>query len=191
MTGAALIAGALILAAARPTPAPAPCGMRTDDWCPAPAGDPCGKHKDEKSCRADSACRGVPYLGESVVACIPDGRGFAENCPSVGCLSRADAAGRPPRAEVVTRLCSSDLGGEGAEIRVWRTAADAVAVLALHASPRLSHPPVVYHDFAGHRLLTVPLFPVQPGSDLAKEQGRQREAVVGGLHVTATLRCEK
>jgi hypothetical protein len=180
---------ALLLAAARPKPAPPPCGMSIDDWCPAPAGDPCGKHKDEKSCRADSKCRGLPYLGESAVVCIPDGKGFAENCPAVGCLSRAAAAGQPPRAEVVRQICGLEIAGEGAEIRVWRAAADEVAVLELRASPRLSHPPVVYHDFAGNHLLTVPLFAVEKGSPLAKELDRQREAVLGGLHPAATIRC--
>jgi hypothetical protein len=33
----------------------------------------------------------MPYQGESVVACQLDGRGFASNCPTVGCTST------PPR----------------------------------------------------------------------------------------------
>jgi hypothetical protein len=63
--------------------------MRPDDWCPAPQGDPCGQHKDVASCRADPRCGGRPYLGESVVACKLDARGFGENCPTVGCVSLA------------------------------------------------------------------------------------------------------
>jgi hypothetical protein len=85
---------------AAPTPAPTPaptapskndpaCGVRPDDWCAAPAGDPCGAHKDKASCLADAACAGLQYRGESVVACHFDARGFADNCPTVGCISIA------------------------------------------------------------------------------------------------------
>jgi hypothetical protein len=62
-----------------------PCGLNPNDWCPAPAGDPCGRHRNVAECRADEACYGMPYRGESVVACILDRRGFASNCPTVGC----------------------------------------------------------------------------------------------------------
>ena len=68
-----------------------PCGMSPRDWCPAPAGDPCGRHRTAADCRADAACYGMPYQGESVVACQLDARGFASNCPTVGCTST------PPR----------------------------------------------------------------------------------------------
>ena len=63
------------------------CGMSPSDWCPAPAGDPCGAHRDVASCRADERCVGMRYRGESVVACMFDARGFATNCPTVGCMS--------------------------------------------------------------------------------------------------------
>src|SRR5512146_488043 len=65
------------------------CGLSPSDWCAAPAGDPCGAHDDETSCRADPRCQGMPYRGESVVACVPDGKGFWTNCPAVGCISRS------------------------------------------------------------------------------------------------------
>jgi hypothetical protein len=65
------------------------CGMSTSDWCPAPPGDPCGEHKDAASCKADPRCVGMPYRGESVVACQYDARGFGTNCPTVGCKSPA------------------------------------------------------------------------------------------------------
>ena len=67
------------------------CGMGVTDWCPAPAGDLCGRHRDTASCKADQKCFGMPYRGESVVACLLDSRGFASNCPTVGCT------GTPPR----------------------------------------------------------------------------------------------
>jgi len=66
----------------------ADCGVRPTDWCPSPPGDPCGEHLNEKSCRADPRCKGMPYRGESVVACKEDLEGFWTNCPSVGCISR-------------------------------------------------------------------------------------------------------
>jgi hypothetical protein len=65
-----------------------PCGMSPRDWCPSPPGDLCGKHKDVPSCKADPRCKGMPYRGESVVACEDDGSGFSPNCPTVGCISR-------------------------------------------------------------------------------------------------------
>jgi hypothetical protein len=80
-----LLAGLLALGPVRA--ADGPCGMRPGDWCPAPVGDPCGRHPDVAACRADSACRGMAYRGESVVACQLDPRGFGQNCPTVGCIS--------------------------------------------------------------------------------------------------------
>ena len=64
------------------------CGGNISDWCPSPPGDPCGEHKDQASCKADARCKGMRYRGESLVACKYDDRGFASNCPSVGCVSR-------------------------------------------------------------------------------------------------------
>ena len=74
---------------------PPPCGASPNDWCPAPRGDPCGRHHNTAACRADGACYGMPYRGESVVRCIVDARGFASNCPTVGCTSAAPPT--PPK----------------------------------------------------------------------------------------------
>jgi hypothetical protein len=85
--GAILIAILLLsLVAAADEPDPL-CGLSPRDWCPAPEGDPCGRHRDEAACRADAACYAMPYRGESVVPCDWDERGFASNCPAVGCSS--------------------------------------------------------------------------------------------------------
>jgi hypothetical protein len=89
---AGILVGTLPAGAQSP-PQSSPCGMRTSDWCPAPEGDPCGRHRDATACRADTSCYGMPYRGESVIACILDERGFASNCPTVGCTSTP-----PPRA---------------------------------------------------------------------------------------------
>lgn len=67
----------------------ASCGTRLEDWCPAPPGDPCGKYVNEAACRSDELCVGMPYRGESVIPCSPDGKGFWSNCPAVGCVARA------------------------------------------------------------------------------------------------------
>lgn len=90
MTRAGLFCAMLLLLAAPAGAAEAEldCGISLGDWCPAPEGDPCGRHADAASCRADPACYGMPYRGESVVPCILDERGFASNCPTVGCTSR-------------------------------------------------------------------------------------------------------
>ncbi len=91
-----IVAGALaaVMMAVAPVPAvaqPGTCGTHLNDWCPAPPGDPCGRHRNLADCRADPACYGMPYRGESLVACNMDERGFASNCPTVGCTST------PPR----------------------------------------------------------------------------------------------
>jgi hypothetical protein len=76
---------------------PVPCGVNPKDWCPAPTGDPCGRHRNVAQCRADAACYGMPYRGESVIACMLDERGFASNCPTVGCTSLPPSAPRPAK----------------------------------------------------------------------------------------------
>ena len=70
------------------------CGFSPSDWCGGPPGDPCAAHPDARSCRADPRCIGLPYRGESVIACLPDGHGFWSNCPAVGCISRPVATPR-------------------------------------------------------------------------------------------------
>ena len=90
-----LVAFALGSSGGSSPPSPArPCGLSPSDWCESTAGDPCGEHRDENSCRADARCEGMKYRGESVVACVPDGKGFWRNCPAVGCVSRPAPAKR-------------------------------------------------------------------------------------------------
>jgi hypothetical protein len=83
-----LIAALVALACAKMGAPRADCGTRPQDWCTSVLDGPCGAHPDEKSCRLDPKCKGMPYRGESVVACVPDGHGFSSNCPSVGCIAR-------------------------------------------------------------------------------------------------------
>jgi hypothetical protein len=65
-----------------------PCGTSPDDWCTKPSDGICGTHLNEADCRADKRCVAVRYSGESVVACQWDARGFAGNCPAVGCRAQ-------------------------------------------------------------------------------------------------------
>jgi len=66
------------------------CGSSPSDWCDAVEGDPCGAHRSQAECRGDARCEAWPYAGESAVACMTDGRCFASNCPSVGCVTRCE-----------------------------------------------------------------------------------------------------
>lgn len=92
-----LVFAVVVAAGAPPAEAqPIACGIGPTDWCPAPAGDPCGRHRTREACRADPACVGLRYRGESVVACRWDARGFATNCPTVGCVSAKTAAPATP-----------------------------------------------------------------------------------------------
>ena len=68
------------------------CGITLGDWCPSYRGDPCNRHKNTATCSADPKCYGMPYRGESLIACMFDERGFASNCPTVGCTGK-----RPPK----------------------------------------------------------------------------------------------
>lgn len=64
------------------------CGYSPSDWCTSERDGRCGRHMAVDACRADRACRGMEYRGESVVACQWDANGYAANCPTVGCLDR-------------------------------------------------------------------------------------------------------
>ena len=93
----ALAGGACSAPTAPPAPArKASCGAAPGDWCTSAADGPCGAHPDQASCRADDRCEGMPYRGESVVACMPDGKGFWSNCPAVGCVERKGPPPQPP-----------------------------------------------------------------------------------------------
>jgi hypothetical protein len=64
------------------------CGMSIEDWCTSEKDGACGRHMTEAACRADTRCAAMRYSGESVIACHWDERGFADNCPAVGCMDR-------------------------------------------------------------------------------------------------------
>jgi hypothetical protein len=64
------------------------CQMDPSGWCPSEKDDTCGRNRFAWACKLDPDCYGVAYLGESVIACKRDERGFGINCPTVGCTSR-------------------------------------------------------------------------------------------------------
>lgn len=64
------------------------CGASINDWCTGLKDGACGAHMNEAACKSDEACMAARYSGESLVACHWDERGFADNCPAVGCRDR-------------------------------------------------------------------------------------------------------
>src|SRR5260370_1372397 len=163
------------------------CGLRPDDWCPSPPGDRCGRHRGERSCRADPGCRGLPYRGESVVACIPDDKGFWSNCPAVGCIARSEPPGQPPHVEVIAEVCgSSRSGGQAAEVHVCRTATKGATILELRLS--YSGPPwSQLFDASGHFLSALPTRP--DDTPAGRSQIEVRGALLTGLGRAQTLPC--
>lgn len=126
MTSASLRLGTLLAAlafaslpCASAQAADGPCGYSPTDWCPAPPGDPCGRHRTEAECRADLRCSGMPYRGESVVACIPAGRGFSSNCPAVGCTSAPAQPASPRKADPAAPFRAAWQGLSGARDGRW------------------------------------------------------------------------
>jgi hypothetical protein len=84
----AILAAAILFPVAAAGAVDDTCGYGPSDWCTTEKDGACGRHKDALSCRSDRACRGMQYRGESVVACHWDETGYADNCPTVGCLDR-------------------------------------------------------------------------------------------------------
>jgi hypothetical protein len=92
------------------------CGAGVSDWCDVAADDPCGAHKDVDACKKDARCEGLPYRGESVVACIAEARCFSSNCPTVGCISRCETKDEA--------ACKADTGCAGAGHEICRDASE-------------------------------------------------------------------
>jgi hypothetical protein len=168
-------------------PADQSCGLGPHDWCPSPPGDACGRHRDERSCRADPGCRGLPYRGESVVACTPDDKGFWSNCPAVGCIARSDPPGQPPRREAIAEICGSPRpGGQATEVHVWRTSAQAATLLELRVSYS-GRPWSRFFDARGHFLYSLPTNP--DDTPAGRSHTEVRGALLKGLGRAETLPC--
>jgi hypothetical protein len=163
--------------------------MSPGDWCTSAADGPCGAHTDETACRADDRCRGMPYRGESLVACNPDGKGFWSNCPAVGCLARTGAPGQMPSPKVVAQLCRNGVYAKAAaEIVVWRNDKDGSAVLEVRAQDREAGTGRYYYDPDGEPLASTPARELE-SSDLGRAQAQQRDALLHGLHEAEVTRC--
>ena len=121
---------------------------------------------------------------------MSDGKGFSSNCPAVGCISRYGAPGKPPRAEVVQKVCAPPRGGEGAEIHVWRTNRNEAAILELRPGAAGRRPAaIVFHDIAGNAQLSLPTALPAPESALGRSLTEQRAALLSGLQAAETIRC--
>jgi len=167
------------------------CGTSPDDWCAGSSSDPCGVHKNEASCRSDARCRGLPYRGESVVACIPDAHGFWSNCPAVGCVSRYASPGAPLPKKVAAQLCSAwTFGHDGAEVRVWRSTKDEATILETHARSEADDAPTFFYDKDGRALLSIPSKHQFGRSDLGRRLDQQRSGLLSNLHVAEIVSCE-
>ncbi len=99
--------------------------------------------------------------------------------------------GPPPADGVVRALCTSDLGGPKAKVRVWRDSEGQVTVLELlpdaDAKARASS---ALYDSRGREQLRLP--PVDdPGSPQALEVDRRRDEVIEDSRRGETLSCSQ
>ena len=166
------------------------CGLSPHDWCTGSSADPCGAHKNEASCRSDARCRGLPYRGESVVACNPDAHGFWSNCPAVGCVSRSDPPGARPPPKVLSQLCNAwTFQHGGAEVQVWRSAQDEATILEIHGRRDADDAPIFFYDKDGRALLSIPSKRQFGSSDLGRRLEQQRAALLTSLHTAESVHC--
>jgi hypothetical protein len=99
--------------------------------------------------------------------------------------------GPPTDPRIVTRLCTSELGGPGAEVRVWRDGARAVALYDLVPDPDGPHKGVTsLYDSRGREQLKLPA-PDMATSPEALERDRRRDAVLEDTKRTETIECGK
>jgi hypothetical protein len=76
---------------------------------PSEASKACRAYPDRKGCEADAKCGGIPYWGESLVACIFDARGFSNNCPYVGCkAAEVSCPGKAAFFSSCSKACPGD-----------------------------------------------------------------------------------
>jgi hypothetical protein len=93
------------------------CGISFTDWCCTAKEDPCSRHKNKTLCKQDNKCEGLKYKGESAIVCIWDDRGFSNNCPTVGCISkcenltREDCIAEKNRCRLAGRGCANKFSG--------------------------------------------------------------------------------
>jgi hypothetical protein len=125
--------------------------------------------------------RGLHVRRKGVLQQLPGGRLH---------LALSKRPARPPRADVVRKVCAPPRGGEGAEIHVWRTDRNEAAILELRqGAAGRPHPVIVFHDIAGNAQLSLPAALPAPESALGRSLTEQRAALLAGLRAAETIRC--
>lgn len=97
--------------------------------------------------------------------------------------------GPPPSAAVVRAVCTSELGGPKARVRVWRDDHGQVTVLELFPDPNAkARASEALYDTRGREQLRLP--PIDdPGSPQALEADRRRDTVIEDSRRGETLSC--
>jgi hypothetical protein len=98
-------------------------------------------------------------------------------------------SGPPPDPRVIRTLCTSELGGQAAWIKVWRDDRGAVTVLDLHADPDAkARASTALYDSRGREQLRMP--PIDdPGAPAALAAERRRETVIEDSRGAETISC--
>ena len=91
----------------------------------------------------------------------------------------------------MARLCTSDLGGPGAELHIWRDGARAVALYELVPDSDGPHKGVTaIDDSRGREQIKLPA-PDMATSPEALERDRRRDAVLEDTKRTETIDCAR
>ena len=125
------------------------------------------------------------------LACVSLVVSFLVACagPSSGRAAPPPSVVPPPDAAAIDAICSTRFAGLFASVLVYR---EATAVRALELRPdltRASHPPTTIYDATGTLVLTIPEYPVVPGSDEARGWTEKRQAAIGAAQPAETIRC--
>lgn len=122
--------------------------------------------------------RCAPVLGIAVVAML------------AACASDTEAQAAGEQQTLPAQLChEAPCAGTYSKVIVYRTPSGEPAIY-LHAGDlqACSHPPYVYFDAEGNRVLNVAERPIRDEAD-AQQLDAQRESVVGGLVLGETINC--
>lgn len=97
-----------------------------------------------------------------------------------------------PSYELVHSICEHPCGGDTATLTVFSDAQGKVGRIRFDGSPEsCSHPPRIYYAPDGSESLAIPMEPITPGSDRAKELARDQAAQTGGLPNEELLGCPR
>lgn len=97
--------------------------------------------------------------------------------------------GPPPAPSAVRAICTSELGGDGARIQVWRRMDGTIATLELIAPPSIADAPSVFFDETGRESQRIASHPVAPGSPEALDADRRRDMATADGKKAEVVRC--